>query len=112
MRRERTHPHTAPELHPLADIDQVIHAPARLMVLTYLYVVESADYVFLVRLTGLTWGNLSTHLTKLEEAGYIAIDKEFKAKKPHTTISLTKQGRAAFREYKKSMQQVLDDLPD
>jgi DNA-binding MarR family transcriptional regulator len=100
------------ELHPLADIDQIIHAPARLMVLSYLYVVESADYVFLIRLTGLTWGNLSTHLSKLEEAGYVAIDKEFRGKKPHTTISLTDQGRAAFREYKKSMQQVLDDLPD
>jgi DNA-binding MarR family transcriptional regulator len=65
-----------------------------------------------MRLTGLTWGNLSTHLTKLEEAGYIAINKEFKGKKPHSTISLTKQGRTAFREYKKSLQQVLDDLPD
>ena len=94
------------------DIDQVIHAPARLMVLTYLYVVESVDYVYLMRLTGLTWGNMSTHLTKLEEAGYIAIEKEFRGKKPHTTIHLTKQGRAAFREYKKSMQQVLDDLPE
>ena len=103
---------TNSELHPLADIDQVIHAPARLMVLTYLYVVESADYVFLIRLTGLTWGNLSTHLTKLEEAGYITINKEFKGKKPHTTISLTVQGRIAFRGYKKSMQRVLDDLPD
>jgi DNA-binding MarR family transcriptional regulator len=103
---------TDPQLHPLADIDQVIHAPARLMVLTYLYVVESADYVFLIRLTGLTWGNLSTHLSKLEEAGYLAINKEFKGKKPHTTISLTKQGRSAFREYKKSLQQVLDDLPE
>lgn len=107
-----TNSQTDPELHPLADINQVIHAPARLMVLTYLYVVESADYVFLMRLTGLTWGNLSTHLTKLEEAGYITIDKEFKGKKPHTTISLTKQGRTAFREYKKGLQQVLDDLPD
>jgi len=103
---------TDPELHPLADIDQIIHASARLMVLTYLYVVESADFVFLKNMTGLTWGNLSTHLTKLEEAGYIAINKEFKGKKPHTTISLTKQGRTAFREYKKSLQQVLDDLPD
>ncbi|HEY5668426.1 MAG TPA: transcriptional regulator [Anaerolineales bacterium] len=100
------------ELHPLADIDQVIHASARLMVLTYLYVVESADYVFLMRLTGLTWGNLSTHLTKLEEAGYITINKEFKGKKPHSTIHLTRQGRSAFKEYKKSLQQVLDDLPD
>ena len=107
-----TSSHTEPELHPLASIDQIIHASARLMVLTYLYVVESADYVFLMRLTGLTWGNLSTHLTKLEEAGYIMINKEFKGKKPHTTISLTKQGRVAFREYKKCLQQVLDDLPD
>ena len=101
-----------PELHPLADIDQVIHASARLMVLTYLYVVESADYVFLTRMTGLTWGNLSTHMARLEEAGYIEMLKEFKGKKPHTKIQLTEQGRAAFREYKKSMQQVLDDLPD
>ena len=103
---------TFPELHSLVDIDQVIHAPARLMVLTYLYVVGSVDYVYLIRLTGLTWGNLSTHLTKLEETSYIAIEKEFRGKKPHTTIHLTQQGRTAFREYKKSMQQVLDDLPD
>lgn len=105
-------PQLEPELHPLADIDQVIHASARLMVLTYLYVVESADYVYLLRLTGLTWGNLSTHLTKLEEAGYVTIHKTFKGKKPHTTISLSEPGRFAFREYKKSMQAVLDDLPD
>jgi DNA-binding MarR family transcriptional regulator len=109
---EMAAPHQDPDLHPLADIDQIIHAPARLMVLTYLYVVESADYVYLLRLTGLTWGNLSTHLTKLEEAGYIEIHKEFIGKKPHTTISLTQEGRNAFRDYKKSMQQVLDDLPD
>lgn len=102
----------SPELHPLAEIDQVIHAPARLMVLTYLFVVESSDYVFLVNLTGLTWGNLSTHLTKLEKAGYIKINKEFKGKKPHSTISLTKEGRTAFREYKNKIQQVLSDLPD
>lgn len=107
-----TEPQTRPGLHPLADINQVVHAPARLMVLTYLYVVESVDYVYLMRMTGLTWGNLATHLAKLEETAYIAIEKEFRGKKPHTTIHLTKQGRAAFREYKKSMQQVLDDLPD
>ena len=100
------------ELHPLADIDQVIHAPARLMVLTYLYVVESADYVFLMRMTGLTWGNLSTHMRKLEEAGYIELLREFRGKKPHTKVQLTEQGRTAFREYKKSMHKVLDDLPD
>ena len=98
--------------HPLADIDTLIHAPARLMILTYLYVVESVDYVFLNRLTGLTWGNLSTHLTRLEEAGYVSLTKEFIDKKPNTTISLTEHGREAFKKYKKSMLQVLDDLPD
>ena len=105
-------PDTHPELHPLVEIDQLIHAPSRLMVLTYLYVVESADYVYLERLTGLTWGNLSTHLTKLEESGYVAIEREFRGKKRHTTIHLTDQGRGAFRDYKKSMQRVLDDLPE
>ena len=101
-----------PELHPLADIDLVTHAPARLMVLTYLYVVESADYVYLMRMTGLTWGNLSTHLSKLEQNGYIEIVKEFRGKKPHTILHLTDHGREAFRAYKKNMQQVLADLPD
>jgi DNA-binding MarR family transcriptional regulator len=100
------------KLHLLADIDQIIHAPARLMILTYLYVVESVDYVFLMRLTGLTWGNLFTHLTKLEDAGYVKIEKTYKGKKPYTIVHLSAGGRKAFREYKKSMKQVLDDLPD
>jgi DNA-binding MarR family transcriptional regulator len=100
------------DLHPLADIDQIVHAPARLMVLTYLYVVESVDYVFLKNVTGLTWGNLSTHLSRLEEAGYVGIEKGYQGKKPHTMIRLTDRGRAAFREYKQSMQEVLDELPD
>lgn len=102
----------APDVQPLADIDQVIHASARLMVLTYLYVVESADSVFLKNMTGLTWGNLSTHVTKLEDAGYVSVEKQFKGKKPHTTIRLTPEGREAFRAYKQQMQQVFDDLPD
>jgi len=100
------------DLHPLAKIDQVIHAPARLMVLSYLYVVESADVVFLRNMTRLTWGNLSTHVSKLEEAGFLDVEKGYQGKKPRTVVRLTDQGRAAFRDYKKSMQQVLDDLPD
>ena len=100
------------DLAPLADINQVIHAPARLMVLAYLYVVDSVDYVFLMRITELTWGNLSAHLAKLEEAGYIEVDKGYKGKKPHTTIRLSSRGRVAFRKYKRSLQKVLDDLPD
>jgi DNA-binding MarR family transcriptional regulator len=89
------------ELHPLVDIDRVIHAPARLMMLTYL-----------MRLTDLTWGNLSAHMSKLEEAGYVEVEKKFIGKKPHSVAKLTKEGRAAFKAYKKSLQQVLNDLPD
>jgi DNA-binding MarR family transcriptional regulator len=100
-----------PELQRLVDIDQVIHAPVRLMVMTYLYVVESADFVFLRNITGLSWGNLSTHLSKLEEAGYVDIEKTYRGKKPHTVIRLTDQGRTAFSEYKKELKGVLDDLP-
>lgn len=100
------------ERHPLADLDRAIHSPARLMVMTYLYVVESADFVFLMQLTGLTWGNLSTHLSKLEETGYVALKKGYKGKKPNTTVSLTEAGREAFKLYKNGMQAVLNKLPD
>lgn len=98
--------------HPLADLDPAIHAPARLMVITYLYVVESADFIFLMRQTGLTWGNLSTHLSKLEEAGYITIEKGYKGKRPQTIIRLTDRGRENFKAYRRTMRQVLDDLPE
>jgi DNA-binding MarR family transcriptional regulator len=100
------------ERHPLVDIDRTIHSPARLMVMTYLYAVESADYIFLQNLTGLTWGNLSSHLSKLEEEGYIVIEKEIVGKKPHSMVHLTEDGRESFRNYKQSMKQVLDELPD
>jgi DNA-binding MarR family transcriptional regulator len=101
-----------PELQRLVDIDQVIHAPVRLMVMTYLYVVESADFVFLRNVTSLSWGNLSTHLSKLEEAGYVDIEKTYRGKKPHTVIRLTDQGRTAFSDYKAELKVVLDDLID
>ena len=99
-------------IHSLVGVDPVIHAPARLTVLTYLYVVASADFVFLKNMTGLTWGNLSTHLSKLEAAGYVTLEKGFRGKKPHTMIRLTEDGRTAFRAYKTNLQQILDDLPD
>jgi DNA-binding MarR family transcriptional regulator len=101
-----------PEIQPLADIDPIIHAPARLRVMTYLYVVDSIDFVYLKRVTGLSWGNLSTHLTKLDDAGYVKIRKTFQDKKPNTMIQLTEQGRQAFRVYKDEMQEVLGNLPD
>ena len=98
--------------HPFADLDQVIHAPARLMVISYLYVVESVDYVYLVNLTGLTWGNLATHLNKLEEAGYVEIIKSFKGKKPHSAIRLTDAGRSSFEDYITLMQCVINNIAE
>jgi DNA-binding MarR family transcriptional regulator len=111
---------------PLSAIDPVIHAPARLRVVTQLYVVEAADAAFLVNRTGLTWGNLSTHLGKLEESGYVVLEKGYRGKKPRTMIRLTAEGREAFRQmirltaegreafrqYRANMQQALGDLPE
>ena len=92
-------------------IDKVIHEPARLIIMAHLFVVESADFLFLQRQTGLTWGNISSHVRKLESAGYIEVEKEFLDKKPHTTLKLTRNGRDAFKEYRRSMKQVFEDLP-
>lgn len=93
-------------------IDPVIHSPARLKIVVELYVVEAADATFLVNRTGLTWGNLSTHLGKLEESGYVAVEKGYDGKKPRTMIRLSTKGREAFRQYRANMQQALDELPD
>lgn len=98
------------DLQPLAEIDKVIHEPARLLILAHLSVVVSADFLFLERQTGLTRGNLSTHLSKLETAGYVEIKKEFVGKIPRTLLSLTKQGKKAFKKYLESMKQVIDNL--
>ena len=93
-------------------IDRIIHEPARLLITAHLYVVESADYVFLMQNTGLTWGNLSSHLSKLEGAGYVEITKEFIQKKPHTMVQLTESGRVAFDSYRRQMKALFEDLPE
>lgn len=95
---------------PLSEIDRIIHEPARLLILAYLSVVESADFLFLMNQTGLTRGNLSAHLSKLEAAGYVQIKKEFVEKIPRTLLSLSETGRNAFQQYTHSMKQVLDNL--
>ncbi len=89
------------------DIDKLIHEPARLLVIAYLYVVESADFIFLRSQTGLTWGNLSSHISKLENAGYVTVTKEFVERKPHTMLQLTSAGRKAFETYRQRMAQIL-----
>lgn len=93
------------------EIDKLIHEPARLKIMAQLYVVEEADFIFLMRQTGLTWGNLSSHMSKLEAAEYIEVRKEFLDKKPHTILKLTSKGRDAFRNYRSAIDQVFKDMP-
>jgi DNA-binding MarR family transcriptional regulator len=94
----------------LAAIDRLVHEPSRLAVMALLYVVNSADFIFLMNQTGLTWGNLSGHISKLEDAGYLEVEKTFKDKRPNTMLQLTPQGREAFRGYVKKMKQVFKDF--
>lgn len=103
---------SSPDLSQLSDVDRVIHEPARLTIVAMLYVLESADFVFLMSQTGMTWGNLSSHMTRLEEAGYLEVEKTFKGRRPNTMLKLTKKGRRAFQTYRRQMTQFFDDMPD
>lgn len=94
----------------IKNIDRLIHEPTRLMIMAQLYVVESADFLFLQNQLQMTPGNLSSHLSKLEDAGYVQIVKEFIERKPHTALELTQKGRKAFNEYKNNLKRVLADL--
>ena len=77
-----------------------------------LYVVQSADFLFLQRQSQMTPGNLSAHLRKLEDAGYVEVTKEFIERKPHTALALTKKGRDAFKQYRRNIKQIADKLPE
>ena len=77
-----------------------------------LYVVQSADFLFLQSQTQMTPGNLSAHLRKLEDAGYVEVTKEFIERKPHTALALTKKGRDAFKQYRRAIKQIADKLPE
>ena len=94
------------------ELDKTIHEPARLQIMTQLYVVEEADFLFLMRKTGLTWGNLSSHMSKLEAAGFIEVKKEFLDKKPHTILKMTSAGRFAFEDYRLALKKVFEGLPE
>jgi DNA-binding MarR family transcriptional regulator len=91
----------------LADLDRVIHEPARLMIAATLYLVKEADFLYLQRQTKLTKGNLSSHLAKLEEAGYLEIEKTYRGKIPLTLCSLTRKGRSSFQAYEAALKRAL-----
>jgi DNA-binding transcriptional ArsR family regulator len=92
------------------EADRMIHEPARRVIMTLLNTVETADFLFLLRETGLSKGNLSSHLSKLEAAGYIAIEKTFRGKVPLTMCRLTDTGRAAFGRYREYLKQVVASM--
>ena len=96
----------------IKDVDRLIHEPSRLMIMAQLYVVQSADFLFLQHQMQMTPGNLSTHLSKLENAGYVEVTKEFVDRKPHTALKLTEKGRTAFKEYRKKVKQFVEKLPE
>ncbi|MBE0687461.1 MAG: transcriptional regulator [Anaerolineaceae bacterium] len=73
-----------------------------------LYLVESADFLFIMQQSGLTFGNLSSHMKKLDEAGYIEVQKEFVDRRPRTTLKLTPDGRKAFKAYREKIRLLLD----
>lgn len=94
----------------LEDIDRTIHEPGRLLILIYLFSVEKADFTFLKLQTGMTQGNLSSHLQKLESAGYIQTEKKFRNKRPLTLLRLSESGREAFITYVRDMYRIYSDL--
>lgn len=95
-----------------ARVDRLIHEPARLSLMTNLFVVENANATYLLQQTGLTWGNLGSHLTKLEDAGYVEVVKGYRGRKPETTVSLTPDGRAALIEYRRQIIAALSPVTD
>jgi len=100
------------ELSDLMEVDRVIHEPARAAIMAVLIGVESADFKFLLATTQLTKGNLSVHARKLEETGYLTIQKSFQNNYPRTDYHITEKGRAAFRVYVeklKLLSRVLND---
>ncbi len=97
-------------LHSLGELDRLLHEPARLMIATILFSAEEADFLYLLKATCLTRGNLSAHLARLEEAGYVEIEKTYKGKLPRTICRLTPTGRTAFEDYRRQLREVVETL--
>ena len=91
----------------IADLDRVIHEPGRLMIVALLFAVERADFLYLQHETAMNKGTLSSHLSRLEEAGYVAVTKTYRGKVPQTLLCLTGGGRKAFEQYRRNLKEAL-----
>jgi len=92
----------------ILQLDPIIHAPTRLAILSILITVENANFKFLKESIGTTDGNLSTHLTKLDNNGLIKIKKFFKGKKPQTICAITEKGKKEFKNYLNQLEQIVN----
>jgi DNA-binding MarR family transcriptional regulator len=102
----------SPEHSQFADVDRLIHEPSRAIILSVLGAVESADFIYLARETQLTRGNLSVHLSKLEAAGYVSIEKTYRGKVPLTLCRMTPAGRDAFDAYRQQLKRFVENTKE
>jgi DNA-binding MarR family transcriptional regulator len=96
-----------PQIQKIADLDRVIHEPGRLMIAALLFAVEQADFLYLLHETGMNKGTLSSHISRLEEAGYVRVTKTYRGKVPQTLLCLTGAGRKAFEQYRRKLKEAL-----
>jgi DNA-binding transcriptional ArsR family regulator len=96
----------------VSELDRVIHEPARLRILSILSGLDVGDFSFLLTTLGLTKGNLSSHMDKLEKAGYVNVKKSFNGKVPHTEFRITQVGRDALEQYWKDIDEIRQMLPE
>jgi len=96
-------------LKDISELDLAVHTPARLMLISLLFHANTLDFIQLMKMTDLTWGNLSTHLSKLEESSYVNIVKTFRGKKPQTLVSLSEAGRQAYQEWGRTIMLALPE---
>ncbi len=99
------------DLGSFLQLDRVVHEPARLLILSILAGADAVEFRFIETLSGLSKGNLSSHMSKLENAGLIAVDKAFRGKLPVTTLRLTAAGRNALRDYRARLADVVANIP-
>jgi DNA-binding MarR family transcriptional regulator len=95
------------QIRTIADLDRIIHEPGRLMIVALLFAVDRADFLYLQHETGMNKGTLSSHISRLEEAGYVDVVKTYRGKVPQTLLLLTEAGRRAFDQYRRSLKKAL-----
>ena len=95
------------QIRAIAQLDRVIHEPGRLMIVALLFAVERSDFLYLQHETGMNKGTLSSHLSRLDEAGYVEVSKTYRGKVPRTLLRLTSAGRKAFEQYRRKLKEAL-----